>query len=309
MSPAKLKNMAASVRQRLSTLSQQRGEEFQFILSEYAIERLLYRLSRSKHSQRFVLKGAKLFTLWQEQPHRATWDLDLLSRGDNSIEKLEQTFREIVGTSVEDDGLIFEGASIRGEEIRADEEYQGVRIKMVARLANAQIPVQVDIGFGDIITPAPTVEEYPTLLDFPAPKVLTYSRETAVAEKLEAMISLGVINSRIKDFFDIRELALNFEFRGAVLTRAVRETFGRRRTKIPTETPIALTEEFVDQPGRQAQWRAFVRKGRLSSDTDALDNVIPTLREFLLPVLTAAAENTELNAIWNPGGPWRREEE
>src|ERR1700730_8814593 len=146
MSPAKLKNIAASVRQRLSNLSQQRGEEFQFILSEYAIERLLYRISRSKHSQRFVLKGAKLFTLWQDQPHRATWDLDLLSRGDNSVEKLEQTFREICRTSVQDDGVIFDAASIQGEEIRADEEYQGVRLKMVAYLARAQIPVQVDIG-------------------------------------------------------------------------------------------------------------------------------------------------------------------
>jgi hypothetical protein len=180
---------------------------------------------------------------------------------------------------------------------------------MFAYLARAQIPVQVDVGFGDIITPAPTVEEYPTLLDFPAPKVLTYSRETAVAEKLEAMISLGVINSRIKDFFDIRELALTFEFRGDVLTHAVAETSRLRRTEIPRETPIALTEEFIDQPGRQAQWKAFVRKGRLSSETDTLDNVIPTLREFLLPVLAAAAANKELNATWEPGGPWRREEE
>lgn len=308
MIPAKPKNLAASVRQRLANLSQQRGEEFQFILSEYAIERLLYRIGRSKHCKRFVLKGAKLFTLWQEQPHRATWDLDLLSRGDNSVEKVEQTFREICEMSVEGDGLIFDAASIRGEEIRADKEYQGVRIKMVARLALAQIPVQVDTGFGDVITPAPTMATYPTLLDFPPPEVLTYSRETVVAEKLEAMISLGAINSRIKDFFDIRQLALTFEFKGEILMRAVRETFRRRGTEIPNEAPIALTEEFIDQPGRQAQWKAFVRKSRLSSEADTLDNVIPKLREFLVPVLAAAADNENLNAIWKPGGPWRRED-
>jgi hypothetical protein len=150
MIPTKPKNVAASVRQKLTNISKQRGEEFQFVLSEYAIERLLYRISRSKHSERFVLKGAKLFTLWADQPHRATWDLDLLSMGESSVKKLGQTFHEICETSVEDDGLIFDVASIRGEEIRADEEYQGVRPKMIARLARVQIPVQVDIGFGDI---------------------------------------------------------------------------------------------------------------------------------------------------------------
>jgi predicted nucleotidyltransferase component of viral defense system len=305
MSPAKPRNLAASVRQRLANLSQQRGEEFQFILSEYAIERLLYRISRSKHGERFVLKGAKLFNLWAAQPHRATWDLDLLSKGEDSVEQMRQTFREICETPVEDDGLIFDSASIQGEEIRAAEEYQGVRLKMIARLGRARIPVQVDIGFGDVVTPAPAISVYPTLLAFPAPEILAYPRETVVAEKLEAMLSLGAINSRIKDFFDIRELALMFEFDGKELTRAVKETFRRRRTEIPKERPIALSEEFIDQPGRQAQWKAFVRKSRLSRETDTLDVVIPKLREFLAPVLAAAAENKELEAIWKPGGPWR----
>ena len=304
MSPTKPKNVAASVRQKLTNLSKQRGEEFQFILSEYAIERLLYRISRSKHSEQFVLKGAKLFSLWAVQPHRATWDLDLLSKGDSSVEKLGQTFHEICEVSVEDDGLIFDAASIQGEAIRADEEYKGVRLKMIARLARAQIPVQVDIGFGDIITPAPMLQVYPTLLNFPSPEILTYSRETVVAEKLEAMVKLGVINSRIKDFFDIRELALRFEFNGKDLTGAVSATFRRRRTEIPIETPLALSEDFLHQPGRQAQWKAFVRKGRLSRETDTLDVVIPKLREFLEPVLAAAAENKDLDAIWKPGGPW-----
>ncbi len=176
---------------------------------------------------------------------------------------------------------------------------------MIARLARARIPVQVDIGFGDIITPEPTLQVYPTLLDFPPPQVLTYSRETVVAEKLEAMVSLGVINSRIKDFFDIRELALMFEFNGKELTRAVKATFRRRRTEIPKETPMALSEDFLHQPGRQAQWKAFVRKGRLSPKTDTLDVVIPKLREFLEPVLAAAVENKDLDGIWKPGGPWR----
>jgi predicted nucleotidyltransferase component of viral defense system len=305
MSPTKPQNVAASVRQKLTNLSKKRGEEFQFILSEYAIERLLYRISRSKHSARFVLKGAKLFSLWADQPHRATWDLDLLSKGESSVRKLRQTFQEICETAVADDGLIFDTDSIRGDEIRADEEYQGIRLRMIARLARAQIPVQVDIGFGDVVTPAATLQVYPTLLDFPPPEILTYSRETVIAEKLEAMLSLGAINSRMKDFFDLRELARIFEFNGKDLTRAVKETFRRRRTQIPKETPMALTEDFIDQPGRQAQWKAFLRKGRLSHETDTLDVVIPKLREFLEPVLAAAVENKELDAIWKPGGPWQ----
>ncbi|HLG16232.1 MAG TPA: nucleotidyl transferase AbiEii/AbiGii toxin family protein [Blastocatellia bacterium] len=213
MSPAK-KNLAASVRQRLQNLAKARGDEFQFLLSEYAIERLLYRIGRSKHSDRFVLKGAKLFTLWSDQPHRATWDLDLLGRGEHSVANLERTLGDICATTMEEDGLEFDLASIRGEEIRVDQEYQGVRLTMTAHLARARIPVQVDIGFGDIVTPAPTMQTYPALLDFPAPEIMTYMRETVVAEKFEAMVSLGRDNSRMKDFFDIHVLSLKFDFSG-----------------------------------------------------------------------------------------------
>lgn len=215
MKDGPLKNIAASVRQRLLERSRQRGEDFQFILSRYASERLLYRLSVSPHREGFVLKGALLFLLWGGELHRPTRDLDLLGFGDSSVAALEKVFRELCATTVEDDGLVFVAESVVAGQIREDQEYGGVRVKLVAMLERAKIPMQVDIGFGDAITPAARWHNYPTLLDAPPPRLRTYPRETVVAEKLEAMVSLGMSNSRMKDFYDVAVLARQFDFDGA----------------------------------------------------------------------------------------------
>jgi hypothetical protein len=202
-----LKDVAASVRQRLLNRSRERGEDFQLTLIYFALERLMYRLSRSAYRDRFILKGAMLFSVWSETPHRATRDLDLLRRGDHEMSVLIHEFQEICRTPIEDDGMAFLPESISGEKIREGDEYQGIRLTFEARLGVARIPIQVDIGFGDAVLPKPEPLDYPTLLDFPAPRLLAYPRETVIAEKFQSMVELGIANSRMKDFFDLWFLA------------------------------------------------------------------------------------------------------
>jgi predicted nucleotidyltransferase component of viral defense system len=196
-------NVAASARQRLLNLARERNEEFQFVLGRYAVERLLYRLSRSVHEKGFVLKGATLFALWTGEPHRSTLDVDLLSESSDDVDRLLAVFREVVTTPVEDDGLVIEATSLQGERIREEQHYHGVRLTAIASLAGARIPMQIDIGFGDAVVPTPEQAEYPTLLDSPHPTLRVYPKETAVAEKFEAMVLLGMANSRMKDFYDL----------------------------------------------------------------------------------------------------------
>jgi predicted nucleotidyltransferase component of viral defense system len=296
-------NVAASVRARLLDLSRHNGVEFQLVLAEFAIERLLYRVGVSPYAEQFVLKGAMLFKLWSNDRRRATWDLDLLGRGGDSVAEVVATLREICGI-LADDGIAFDVDSLVGEEIRAADEYAGVRVRLDARLAEARIPVQVDVGFGDAVVPEPRRHHYPTLLDHEAAHILVYPRESVIAEKCEAMVSLGVTNSLMKDLFDVHALASSFAFDGATLVRAVRATFERRRTPFPEGEPIALTLEFVAAPERQTQWRAFLRKGRLEATPDARQ-LADVLRSFLLPVLTAAARDESFSQTWLPQGPWR----
>jgi predicted nucleotidyltransferase component of viral defense system len=202
-----------------------RGEDFQYILTRYVLERFLYRLSQSSLGNTFVLKGALLFQFWTKTPHRATRDADLLAQGAPSVDRFVEIFANLCNEKVADDGLIFLTASVQGEQIKAEDEYQGIRITAEARLGSARIPLQIDIGFGDAITPGPAEIEYPTLLDFPAPKLLAYNRETVVAEKFQAMVFLGMANSRMKDFFDVWTLAREFSFDGQALSQAIAATF------------------------------------------------------------------------------------
>lgn len=244
------KNLGASVRARLLDLANRRGIEFQLVLSEYAIERLLYRLGASHHVDQFVLKGATLFRIWADVGHRATWDLDLHGRGANGVDDVLSAIRELCAIEVED-GIIFDARTLRGEEIRAEDEYAGVRVRLEAEVAGARIPVQVDVGFGDAVVPAPTIEQFPVLLPHPAPRILVYPREAVIAEKLEAMILLGVTNSRMKDFFDVFVLSKAFPFDGPTLVRSIRATFERRGTPLPAAIPIVLTEGFFAAPERR----------------------------------------------------------
>lgn len=304
MTRGEVKNLAASVRARLANLARARGEEFGQMLSRYARERLLYRLSASAHREQFILKGALLFSYWTGAPHRPTRDLDLLGRGEPDIQFMEQVFREICGAEVESDGLTFPQEAVRGERIKDEEEYEGVRLHLVAMLARARIPVQVDIGFGDAVVPAPEDVEFPVLLDFPTPKLKAYARETTVAEKFEALVKLGMLNTRMKDFYDLWELSRRFTFEGGMLCRAIQATFKRRGTKVPAETPTALTPTFYENVDKVAQWNGFLRKGHLEAEGKSLAEVAEALREFLMPPASAAAKGEEFRKMWNTSGPW-----
>ncbi|GMV06504.1 MAG: hypothetical protein AMXMBFR53_27800 [Gemmatimonadota bacterium] len=296
---------AASVRGRLRELARRRGLEFQLVLSEYAIERLLYRLGASIHRDRFVVKGATLFRLWAVGERRATWDLDLLGRGSSRVDDVVAVVRELCEMPA-DDAIEFDAVSLRGEEIRSPDEYGGVRVRIVARLAGADIPVQMDVGFGDAVEPAPRIETYPTLLDHAAPRVLVYPRETVVAEKLEAIVSLGVTTSRMKDFYDVHQLAASFDFDGKTLVRALRATFARRGTALPVEEPIPLTRSFLSAPERVLQWSAFLRRSRLDGPTGG-EALSDELRRFLLPPIDAARGSGAFTARWLAGGPWEEQ--
>jgi predicted nucleotidyltransferase component of viral defense system len=297
-------NIAASVRARLTQAAKRDGEDFQYILTRYALERLLYRLSKSEHVANFVLKGALLFQFWTRTAHRSTRDLDLLSNGAPSVTHFEEVFRQVCQEAVEDDGLEFVAASFKGEQIKEGDEYQGIRIRGEAKLGNARIPLQIDIGFGDAITPGPTEIEYPTLLDFPAPKLLAYNRETVVAEKFQAMVHLGMPNSRMKDFFDVWSLAREFEFDGEGLSKAVGATFKRRVTEVPAEPPLALTEEFATDTTKNTQWRAFLRKGSLDAQGAEFPDVVKFIRMFLAPLIEALGKGEAFTGSWTPPGRW-----
>ncbi len=298
------KDIAASARQRLLNLAKERGENFDLVLTRYGLERLLYRLSRSRFADQFILKGAMLFLLWSDDPHRVTRDVDLLGHGDNSPDHLVKVFREIVSETVDDDGLVFDGDSIRAETIAEEAEYDGIRVQLKAVLSGANISLQVDIGFGDVVTPDAERTEYPTLLEFPAPVLRTYPRETVIAEKYQAMVMLGIANSRMKDFYDIWVLARDFDFDGELLCQAIRATFERRKTQLPDTEPLAFTSEFYDDRQKQTQWQAFINKSGLTEESVALDQVIDTLRRFLMPPTKALNDGKVFGVHWQADGNW-----
>lgn len=292
------RNVSASVRQRLMNLSRQRGEDYQLVLTRYGLERLLYRLAQSPHADQFILKGAVLFQLWTGQPHRPTRDLDLLGMGNPSTDRMRSLFQDVCDSEVADDGLTFPTGAVQAEQIKDDDEYQGIRLRITAHLGNARIPLQVDIGFGDAVTPEPQTVTYPTLLEFPAPRLQAYPRETVVAEKFQAMVQLGMANSRMKDFYDVWTLARQFKFDGQQLCDSIRATFERRQTALPATAPLALTIEFSADRNKSIQWNAFLRKGRLLDSPPTLDEVVKLLKSFLMPPTLAIVANETWNRIW-----------
>jgi len=297
-------NLAASVRQQLLNQARDKGDDFNLVLTRYALERLLYRLTRSQYADQFVLKGAMLFAVWANRVYRPTRDLDLLGYGDSSQQTLTKVFQEICLTDAEPDGLVFNANSVRINEIREDQEYGGCRVQLVAYLANAQINLQIDIGFGDVVRPEAERIDYPTLLDFPAPRVWAYPREAVVAEKLQAIVALGMANTRMKDFYDLWVIASQFSFSGPSLVEAIKATFARRGTQIPSEVPIALSEAFSQDPGKTTQWRAFLRRSGLEESGAEFSQVIAELRTFLIPPILTASKGEALMQSWVEGGLW-----
>ena len=292
------KNIGASVRQRLLNKARETGRPFSELLQYFAMERFLYRLSKSEYADKFVLKGALMLTAWNAPLLRPTMDIDLLGRTGNDIEAMAAIVREICAGRVEpDDGLVFDAATVQGERIAEAAEYEGVRIRFRATLDAARIQMQLDVGFGDIVVPAAVPTIYPTILDLPAPHLLAYSRETAIAEKFEAMVKLGELNSRMKDFFDIWLLSRSFDFDGPRLCEAIEKTFKRRGTALPNGEPMALTAEFSGNPQKQAQWAGFIRRMKLR-DVPSLPEIVDGLREFLMPPMEAALKGEQFDLGW-----------
>ncbi len=301
-------NLPASVHQRLLNLDPARTHDFTPVLRRYAFERWLYRLGKSDHAESFVVKGAMLFVLWTSDLPRTTMDLDLLGIGNPTEARLRRVFSKIGRMKVEPDGLTFVADTMVVEPIRDETEYHGFRTKFMARLGNIRIPLQVDIGIGDSVWPEPEYVFYPTLLDMPAPRILAYRKETTITEKLDAMLELGMLNSRMKDFYDIAVLGDLFSFNGAELQRAVRVSLKRGVFTSLSELPVAFTDEFAQDKDKNIQWGAFLRRIGKSSATLPLQQVVIRIRNFLLPVLQALNARTEFNEVWEPGGPWRPRE-
>lgn len=281
------KDLAASVRARLLKLAKGQGVDFNQVLVRFALERILYRLSQSAHADRFLLKGALLFTLWYDMPHRPTRDADLLGFGPSDLDSIGQTFRDIAGIDV-DDGMVFDPSSVTAEEIRKEAGYAGARVLISGEIAKARCKTQIDIGFGDAVTPGPVDSTYPVLIDdLPAPRLRTYPVYTVVAEKLHAIALLGMANSRLKDYFDLSVLLDRETMDVEILASAITATFIRRGMAVPASLPVGLTDEFSSDVTRQALWHAFLKKNELPRQ--ALSDIVAMLRAALEPALLRAA--------------------
>lgn len=292
-----VRNISASVRDRLLNKARTEKLDFNLLLTRYALERMLYRLSISKQRDQFLLKGALLFDLWFDVPHRPTHDADFLGFGSAEIPHIEEIFRDICRIEVED-GIAFQPDTVKAAEIRKEANYAGVRVTLLGMLDSARCAVQIDIGFGDAVVPGPDEVHYPVILgEMPGPHLHVYPRYTVVAEKLQALTSLGMLNSRMKDYFDLWILAKHSDFDGQILSRAVAATFERRRTAVPTGVPIGLSDEFINDAQKGKQWQGFLRKNAL--DPMSLATVVVDLRDFLMPVLAAIA------AVGSHDYPWR----
>ena len=292
------KNLPQSVLARLKNTARDAHLEYQQVLTRYGLERMLYRLSVSEHAGAFLLKGAMLFNLWFDIPARPTTDVDMLGYGEHGLDTLEEIFKEICAITV-DDGIVFDADTVKAAEIRKESNYAGVRVTFTGLIGKVRCPIQVDIGYGDAVTPGAEDVAYPVLLaDMPSPALRAYPRYTVVAEKAEAMLSLGMANTRMKDYFDLWILSRHAEFDGAVMQQALAATLERRHTAVDLQ-PIGLADAFIQDVSRLSQWRGFIRKNRLQAPD--LPDVVEELKGFLLPVLAGSVAGQH----WAGGGPWR----
>ena len=295
-----IRNIAASVRQKLKNKAAQDNRPFAELLQYYAMERFLYRLTQSEYAGLFILKGALMLRAWKSPEIRPTMDIDMLGITSNEVNSICDQITDIIAIDT-DDGLAFDPATIRGEIIKEDADYEGVRVRFIGRLDNARVTMQIDVGFGDIIHPEPFEMELPNVLDSPAPRLLCYSLESTIAEKFEAMIKLGELNSRMKDFYDIWLLSRQFEFNGAELTEAVRLTLDHRGTEIP-KVVTAFTDSFVNS--KQGQWKVFHKRLGHEYVSNDFFEVITDIKAFLEPVASALKNSSNIPIKWKVAGPW-----
>jgi len=302
MSKKETVNVNLSIHNRLRNWSRENKLNHNFVMNRYACERLLYRLSISEYADQFILKGAMLFSIWSNESFRPTKDIDLLGFGEDSEERLRDIFQRVCLIKPQKpDGITFDAQNLTIEQIREPQEYQGKRI--FVPVTNSRIKVQIDVAFGDIITPAAIEIDYPSLLDMPAARLKAYNKETVIAEKLEAIVSLGIQNSRMKDYYDLLTMSFEYEFDGSLLRDAIASTFSRRKTKLPSDIPDGLNSELILTQGKKKQWDVFLKRSELDINIE-FGEAISRICDFLTPLLNAAASKKAFCKKWDSGGPW-----
>lgn len=283
------KDISASIRARLKNIAKAEQTDFNAVLTRYGLERLLYRIGQSEYANQYLLKGALLFNLWYDMPHRPTMDIDLLGFGNNELDYLTGVFQEICLISAED-GIIFDEKSVTADTIKKEAGYTGARIELYAELSKARIKIQVDIGYGDVVTPGPIDSNYPVLIsDLPPPKIRTYPIYTVIAEKLHAIALLGMANSRLKDYLDLYVLLNNEELDQETLADAIISTFTQRGMAVPENLPTGLTLEFSQDGSRQAMWNSFLNKNEI--ELKSLQEIVSSIGESIRPILVTASKS------------------
>ncbi len=300
----KIKNIVASVHQRLLNKSKESLRPFNELLQHFAIERFIYRLSKSPHTRRFVLKGALMFSAWTGSMSRPTMDIDLLGRIENRLDSIVAVVKDVCEMEVENDGLVFHKDTVSAARITEDADYKGVRVLLRGNLGSTRLFLQVDIGFGDVIIPKPGKVKYPVLLDFPPPELDGYTMESTIAEKFQAMVKLGLLNSRMKDFYDIWFLSRNFDFKGETLIEAIEKTFEKRKTPVISE-PTIFNPSFMMDENKQAQWLGFINKAKLGDAPASFEYVTAGIKIFLQPVLVSIINRQTFRSFWAAPGSWR----
>lgn len=299
-----IKNIKASVRDRLQNKAKEASRPFYEVLQYYGMERFIYRVSQSKYADKFILKGALMFMVWHVPERRTTLDIDFLAQYDNKIASIERMIKDICKTKVVSDGLIFDSKNVKGQRIKEAADYEGVRVKFVGLLERSRIPMQIDIAFGDSIYPKPRIIEYPAILDFPKPKLKGYPAESIVSEKFEAIIKLGLLNSRMKDFYDIWLIMNKFDFNGLLLVEALKRTFKQRKTALPQRKPLFAEEIYDDKSDRLTLWKAFIKKADVKYAPKKLSTTAKEIEKFLFRPLIAINKGEKFNAEWKRSGPW-----
>lgn len=299
-----IKNLPSSVRARLKNKAEETNRPFSEILQYYGIERFLYRFSQSQYADKFILKGALMFTVWQVPERRTTLDIDFSARFDKQIASIEKVIRAVCKVPVVSDGLTFAPETVKGQKIKKDTDYEGVRVKFRGFLERTRIVMQIDVAFGDVIYPKPKIINYPVILDLPQPHLKGYTVESVVSEKFETMVKLGLLNSRMKDFYDIWLMLRQFDFNGAKLTEALKRTFSHRKTSLPKDKPLFTEEIYDEKSDRQMLWKAFLKRGEVKHAPEKLRTTARGIEKFLIKPLDAANKGQEFNEEWKAPGPW-----
>lgn len=300
-----IKNLEASVRGRLQNKAKETNRSFSEVLQYYGMERFLYRFSRSEYSAIFVLKGALMFTVWNVKERRTTVDIDFLANYGNQVNDIERLVKDICKAKVVSDGLIFDSESVKGQKIKEDADYEGVRVKFTGYLERSKIPMQIDFGFGDLIHPSAKKIKFPVILNFPEPELYGYTVESVIAEKFEAMVKLGTANSRMKDFYDVWVMSRQFDFEGNALVQAIQKTFKRRKTDFPTSPPFFPSELYDHHSKGALRWKAFLKSEQIANAPPELGNVVKTIEEFLIKLVEAIHNGKDFSQEWKAPGPWK----